>query len=61
MMPPSAAVFGIVVIACNRPTITRTLDQLLRLRGDRDAQYPIVVSQVLQLLCILLLSFNSLG
>lgn len=44
MATPGSAVIPILVIACNRPTVRRALDQLLRYRPSA-ALFPIVVSQ----------------
>lgn len=38
-------VIPIVITACNRPSVSRCLDRLFEVRGDKVDQFPVIVSQ----------------
>lgn len=43
-LPDGSPIIAVLVVSCNRITVERCLDQLIRLRPSKE-QFPIVVSQ----------------
>lgn len=43
-LPDGSPIIAILVVSCNRITVERCLDQLIKLRPNKE-QFPIVVSQ----------------